>query len=410
MPQMRMVADVITGAQIDPRSHHLQPARGQGAGVTRNTAPDADSLILMAGFFDDENQVRLVRRDGEVAHRWSLDYFAHFPDRTTRVCDLATPLHVDLHGVHLTPEGALLANYEYCGTVKLDACGSVLWRLDEPTHHSLVAAEAGGYWILGRDAWRASAHPDRLPPFSHAGGQQILLEDALLNVSETGEILDEISIPQLMVDGGLAALLTANGENFPLPEMQQFEIVHANQATELPAALAEAFPQFQPGDIAMSLREMNLVFVFDPETREIKWHQTGPWLRQHDAEFRPDGRISVFNNNVYRTAYPGDQTDLSVPFSTNILAIDPATGATEVLFGEAPGQEMLSVVRGQHQILNDGLLITEFDAGRVIEVDGSGQIVWEYVNAQGAAQVGEITNSAVIPADYLQSDWAACNQ
>ena len=89
--------------------------------------------------------------------------------------------------------------------------------------------------------------------------------------------------------------------------------------------------------------------------------------------------------------------------------MDPGTGETEVVFGEAPGQEMLSVLRGDHQLLDDGgMLITEFDAGRVLQVDGDGQIVWEYVNRYDDAFVGEITNASVHPAGSVDLEGQAC--
>lgn len=53
---------------------HLQPSRGQGDGVTVNNRPDDDALAAMAGFFDEENQIRLIRRNGAIVKKWSLNY------------------------------------------------------------------------------------------------------------------------------------------------------------------------------------------------------------------------------------------------------------------------------------------------------------------------------------------------
>lgn len=415
VPQLRTAYATLTGsndATDHPRLHHLQPARGQGAGVTVDETGDDGSLVLMAGFFDEENQVRLVERDGTVVQRWSLDYFEHFPDPEERGCILEDPLRVDTHGAHLTPQGELVVNYEYCGTVKLDQCGELLWRLPEQTHHSVVLSEDGGYWALGRDRWLRDDHPGRLEPISTNAPYPTILEDTLVRLSEDGEVLEEHSIPELMRENGLEAALTASeGITFPLTErLNGWEIVHANKATELPTELADAFPMFEAGDLAISLRGRNLVFVMDPGTGEVKWHQIGPWLRQHDPEFRPDGRLSIYNNNVYITAYDDDgQTDLDTPFTTNIMTVDPETGETEVVFGEAPGQEMLSVLRGDHELLDDGgMLITEFDAGRVLQVDADGRIVWEYVNHYDDEFVGEVTNASIHPAEDLEFEPETC--
>jgi len=393
-----------------PRGAHMQPSRGQGDGVTVNEAPDQGSLISLVGFFEEQTQLRLIRRDGTLVHKWSLDYLEHFPDPEARHCRMSNPLSTDVHGAHVTPQGDVIFNYEYCGTVKLDQCGEVLWTINKPTHHSVVPAEAGGYWILGRKIWPVAAEPDRFPPFSTFVTERHIQEDTLMRVAEDGEILEEVSIPEKMVESGLQALLTANGENFVLRKpAPRIELVHSNKAAELSSEIADAFPLFKAGDIAISMRELNLVIVMDRDTKEVKWYQTGPWLRQHDPEFRPDGRISIFNNNTYHTSYEFDQTILSRPFTTNIMVIDPVTRKTEVVYGEKPGQELFSVIRGQHELLeNDGILIIEFDAGRILEVNAEREIVWEYVNRYNDDYVGEIVNAAVHPAEYFQADFNSC--
>ncbi len=412
IPQLKTVRSIFTDQELTlaPKFKHMQPSRGQGEGVTVNELPDDDSLVFMAGFFDDENQIRLVNRNGDVVKRWSLNYLEHFAGTQDPVCDVTDPLDVDIHGALATPSGEVVFNYEYCGTVKLDQCGEVLWTINQPTHHSLTYAESGDYWILGRYVWKASESPDRFPPFSSPGTDQMMSEDTLMRVSADGNILEEVSIPVLLQESGLEPLLTANGKHFNLRTVTTMELIHANKIAELPSGIADRYPLFSAGDLLISMRELNLIVVLDSQTRKVKWHQTGPWIRQHDPEFRTDGRISIFNNNVYRTSYRNNQTILTRPHKTNILVVDPVTRATEVVYGEQTGQEMLSIVRGQHELLDTGgMLITEFDAGRVLQIDHNKQTVWEYINRYDDDHVGELTNSAVYPADYFQEEWKTCS-
>ncbi|MDC1499057.1 arylsulfotransferase family protein [Amylibacter sp.] len=403
VPQIKQVRIMLTSTTSlfdQGQGHHLQPNRGQGAGVTVNQNPADQSLVFMSGFFDGENQARLIARDGTLIHKWSLDYFSHFPDLATRPCALKGSLFVDTHGALVTPERELVFNYEYCGIVKLGYCGAPEWTIGTPGHHSLIEREDGGYLALGRDVWSVSENPDRFPPYSILN--ESLQEDTLLWISDTGEITREASIPQLMNDSGLEAVLTAGSNYGP-------ELVHANKVSELTSAYAVAYPLFNAGDLAISIRNHNLVLIIDSTTLAVKWHQIGPWLKQHDTEFRSDGRLSVFNNNTYITGYKDKQTDLTTAQTTNIIAMDPTTRVTEILFGEKPGQEMLSVIRGQHELLpNDGILITEFDAGRVIEVNSDREIVWEYVNEYDEEFVGEVTNADVYPAGYFETDLPTC--
>ncbi|MGF1512048.1 MAG: arylsulfotransferase family protein [Myxococcota bacterium] len=410
IPQLITAYETLFVDGFRPRYYHLQPSRGRGAGVTINETPSDGALVLIVGFFAEENQIRLMRRDGTLVRKWSPNYLEHFPDGEARLCKILSPLRTDIHGVHVTPQGEVVFNYEYCGSAKLDPCGELIWKVDRATHHSLVPAEAGGYWTLGRLYWAAAEEPNRLPPFSSSARKgQILKEDTLLRISEDGEILEEVSIPGLMLGQDVEALLTAIGNTFDSDDIDRTEVMHANKVAELPSDFAHAYPLFAAGDLVVSLRDRNLIMVLDPETKRVKWHQTGPWLRQHDPEFRPDGRISVFNNNVYRTAYLNERVVLGTPHQTNIIAVDPVSRETEVLFGEKPGQEMLSVIRGQHEVLDDGgMLITEFDAGRVFEVTRDGKIVWEYVNRYDDEFVGEITNGNIYPANYFTVEWEEC--
>ena len=109
-------------------------------------------------------------------------------------------------------------------------------------------------------------------------------------------------------------------------------------------------------------------------TWTVKWHQTGPWLRQHDPEFDADGTISMFNNNIYHLALgPGGVSRLTTPRVSNILQVDPKTGTAAVAYGGKPGQEFLSVIRGKHQkMAGGGFLITEFEGGRAFQVYAEG--------------------------------------
>ena len=410
--QFNIALSTLSSDSVSPPLKHMQPRRVEGDGVVVNERPDDDALIMLTGFFDGENQIRLIERDGAVVKKWSLDYFEHFPDRSQRECNLASPLDVDIHGAIVTPSAEVVLNYEYCGTVKLDQCGNMMWSMNLPNHHSLVAAEDGGYWILGREYWNAAKEPDRFPPFSMPGKNVLMREDTVLKVSEDGEILDEFSIPVMLIENGLESVLTANGMNFYWSQVIGSEIVHANQAVELHSEIADQFPQFEAGDLAISMRELNLVIVIDPQTRTVKWHQTGPWIRQHDAEFRPDGRLSIFNNNTYRLEYIDyNHHNPASTARSNIIAIDPVTRETEVLVGETPEQAFLSVVRGQHSLLDDdGTLVVEFDAGRVFEVDADGTIVWDYVNSVDEDWVGEITNADRLMPSYFTEPLKQCSE
>jgi hypothetical protein len=405
------IYETLNALGKDPIIEHLQPTYHSGSGVVVNARPDDGAQILLSGFFEDENQIRLIRRDGSLVRKWSLNYLDLFPSRADRPCKDRGNLDVDVHGVALNTIGELVFNFEYCGTVKLDWCGKPVWTLNEKTHHAISKAENGGYWILSRDIWPASEDPQKLPPFSTPGTDDLIFEDYVIQVDEAGKILDTISIPLILIANDLDPQITSNNLYFNNLFVTRNEIVHSNQVTELTRRMEGNFPLFEAGDLAVSLRGTNLVVVFDPVTRRVKWHQTGPWLRQHDVEFRADGKLSIFNNNSYFTGYRDAlHVDLDTPRSSNIMAIDPTSRDVEIVYGNHPGEDMLSVIRGQHTLLgNGGMLITEFDGGRVFEIDANRNTVWEFINRYDENWVGEITSAHLFEDGYLTPEGTPCD-
>lgn len=372
----------------------LHPARHDGEGVTVNmTGKAAPGLTLISGFFDNGVEMRLIRLDGSIVQRWPVRFSAIWPEPVhIRPQELVpkTDWNTDVHGALVQPDGSVIFNLEYHGMVKLDRCGNLEWKLDRMTHHSLEPASDGGFWVGGRRYVETrSAFPPLTVPYH---------EDLILKVSEDGVVTKELSVPALLYESDLRGLLFANGHD--RIEVAEREIVHLNDIEELTPVAAADFPMFAAGDLLLSLRELNLVFVVDPDKRKIKWHQVGPWLRQHDPDFLPGGTISVFNNN-------SDNTDNGSVFGgSNVVEVSPESGRTTRMYGNA---SFFTSLRGKHQILPNGnALITEFARGRVFEVDRTGAVVWEFINRYDDDEVAEVTQATRYPETYFTVDRWAC--
>ena len=91
-----------------------------------------------------------------------------------------------------------------------------------------------------------------------------------------------------------------------------------------------------------------------------------------------------------------------------ILKVDPATGKSRNVYGNRSGEEFLSVIRGKHDpIPGGGYLITEFEGGRVFEVNEDGEIIWEYINRYDEDYVLEMTEAFAHPRSYFTvTDWS----
>jgi hypothetical protein len=374
----------------------LASARHQGSGVTRFEKDKAlNGLTLLGGFFDDDLGYRLVRMDGTIVARWRARFHEIFPDPSHMIPATRVPQtnwNTGVHGAIALPDGSIVFNFEGMGTAKLDRCGAVVWTVPQMTHHTIERAEGGGFWVPNtRYVSEASRFRELTPPYD---------ENTVVKVSEDGAILEEISVLGLIFENDLESLLFANGmQGVHIPDTE--DLLHLNDVEELTSSMAEKFPGLAAGDLLISLRNYNLLMIVDPRTHKVKWHQTGPWLKQHDPDFQPNGRIILFNNNS-----DGSPAGV-IRGGSNILQIDPSTNEVEVIFGTGQTQHFYTEIRGQHQVLQNGnLLITESGAGRAFEVDRAGEVVWEFVNRFDEEWVAMLAIANRYAEDYFTvRDW-----
>ncbi|MFM2357189.1 MAG: hypothetical protein RLZZ528_2925 [Pseudomonadota bacterium] len=398
--------------EVGPPAEYTRPGRQPGSGVTIDKTGGDGKLILLSSFFGDRPGLRLVTRDGTVLAEWRASFTEETPDTEPfRGHFPRTDLNVDIHGMQMEPDGSVIFNFEYAGTVKKDRCGKTEWTLVEPTHHSIDRAEGGGYWIPSRRHFpQDPTDPEnQFPPFTDVRTPIDFASDEFLKVSATGETLARKQVMRVLLDNGLEPIMTATGQNFYPDQYGRYELVHLNKITELKPSMATAFPMFEAGDLLFSIRDSNLLAVVDPDTWKIKWHQLGPFLRQHDPEFMPDGTISVFNNNAYVTSLgPNQSFKPDAPFVSEVMNIDPKNGATRTVYGNRPGQEILTVIRGKIDPTPEGgYMVTEFEGGRAFEIDKDGQIIWEYINRYDDTLIYELSEALVFPADYFTvKDWS----
>ncbi|HKK08506.1 MAG TPA: arylsulfotransferase family protein [Gemmatimonadota bacterium] len=345
---------------VSPRVYDRQGARTLDPG-DRPTRPTLVTSIWKASGW--KPGVRLIDADGRVLHAWHLD-----PEKIFRSgsFDPRAWNDPDLQGAVLLPGGDVVVNVEYVGVVRLDACSHVLWSLEDRGHHSITRARGGGFWIPAvakKDTPRTPAHPDGLPGLSGA-----ISEDLLTRVSDDGRVLERINVLDVLYANGLQRLIAKHGEE------HENDITHLNDIEPLPDSLAGGYPMFEAGDLLVSLHNLDLVMVIDPDTHRVKWHATQPFIHQHDPDWMGDGWIGVFDNEEDGTARG------TLLGGSRIVAIRPRTGTLRTLFPTPESDPFYTSYRGKWQRLPDGdLLLTETRAGRIVQVAPDGHSVWEWV-------------------------------
>ncbi len=216
----------------------------------------APSTTLITSYFhefDWHAGVRLIDESGAVLHSWAPDPGEIFGGRHN---------YPYIYGSHLFPNGDILFNFEFIGIARMSACGDVLWALSEPrAHHSISANDDGSFWVSGNQELRSRDGRDEelLDVLSFP-----VYEDYFMKVSAVGEILKSISLIEVFEKNGLSDVYLRTGRHY------RGYIFHLNDIEELLPQMADEYPLFDAGDIVVSLRDLNMVIVLDPETLEVK--------------------------------------------------------------------------------------------------------------------------------------------
>lgn len=350
--------------------HYVAPRVYEDHGIRRvevgELAPGLTLLATHAKSTDWQAGLRLIDRDGRTLHRWLANPAELFAG-VKAVRGASVRDRRGVHGSYLFPNGDVLLNLEYLGIARLDACGNVEWRLQNGAHHSIARADDGSFWVPITDS--AAVPRSERYPGGYPGLDRAVNHDRLLRVSEDGRPLDTISVLDVLYRNNLVRYLTKARVVIPT------DVMHVNDVEPLPGALADTYPLFEAGDLLVSLRASDLVFVVDPETELVKWYASDPFVQQHDPDFIGDGWIGVFNNNW-------DWTDRGEMLGgSHVVALQPHTDSLRTLFPTTASDPFYTPFLGKWQKLRNGnMLLTEGRPGRLVEIAPDGRTVWEWMN------------------------------
>jgi hypothetical protein len=343
---------------------------GMQQGLTLVTSLWRDSEAWRPG-------LKLITREGDIIHEWSVEGEKVF--ETEGGFYKRDPSQTDIHGSYLLPNGNVIVNFTYVGTARIDACGDVVWTLKEGQHHSVTQDEDGSFWFsaVSREKMtRSERYPSGFP-----GLDSPVWVDRVLHVSPDGEILDDISVLDVLYENNLERFIPKLG-------LGKADVTHLNDVEPLPSDLADEYPLFKSGDLLLSLHHINLVLVLGPGTKKVKWHATGPFILQHDPDWIGGGWIGIFDNNH-------DESGGKMLGGSRVVGIQPHTDSTRILFRGDHLDRFYTSIRGKwEQLRNGNMLLTESEAGRVVEVGPSGRLTWEWIHPGYGSDVPSVTKAS----------------
>ncbi len=327
---------------------------------------------VIYGTFDFERDMHgaiLLDESGQVVHTWVLHEgrIEGWEDLEFRPPQRKVP-----HGFSVLPTGSVVFAFDRGASLqKFDWCSQRQWvSIGHSYSHSINLDDHGALYCVG------SVKVDQ----------------------QSGKLLKTISFSDVMEANRSTDILGIRQKDARDGWNWLHDPWHFNDLEPLSAALAPSFPQFNAGDLLVSARSINALFVMDPESLKIKWWRIGQTRRQHDPDWQPDGTITVYDNNMHRGL-------------SRILKIDPKTYSSTVLF-DGKNENFYSNIRGKHQVLENGnILITIPQQGRVIEINPQGDVMFEFLNVYSTepSKMLLVSEAVFLPKDYFAfTQWPSC--
>lgn len=344
-PESRPSEFALVESEIEGGAGALIVRRGPGA-------PAVGWRILIGAFKiggSIEDAAILISPELKIAHYWLLGEGGPIN------ADVEPPSWNLTHGFSVLRDGSVVHIYRDGTSLnRTDWCGRTMWSIPGDYHHSVTLDDSvETLWTLRDDPDGGDAERMKIVQVA-VGDGKVLREFSIADVISANPETDILELRRRHDDDAEGNARTLTGQWFNDP-------IHLNDVEPLPRSLSANFPQFSPGDLLMSAREINLLFILDPMTLSIKWWRVGATIRQHDPDWLPSGRLSVLDNRTAR----GYSTvvELDVPTADKSVVVD------------GRDSDLYSRIRGNHQVLpTGGWLIASTQQGRVIEISPDGKV------------------------------------
>jgi hypothetical protein len=305
----------------------------------------------------------LLDMEGRVVHSWEESG----PESWARV--------------HAYPDGSVLGvSRKPARLVKLDPDSRIVWvygGLNLKAHHDVRITPDGTIYALVR---RARA----IPWFSWDGGVNDDMVVVLRPEDDSVTEVVKVSILEAFRSSRFAELLSE-------PWFAGSDPLHANSLEVLEGRVPHK--AFRPGNVLLSMRNIDALAVLDLERREVVWFNRGLWQAQHEARVTDEGRILLFDNR------PTDGQSRIVEYD---VLLD------EIVWSYTASGFHSHGAGAQQRLPNGNTLITESQKGRIFEISPYGQVVWDYVNPRlfkGGQMVVRVPRGQRVPTDYFNGSF-----
>lgn len=325
--------------------------RRRGVGlIASDTSTVVPGYVLVAPL--TSNKAYLIDVHGDVVHTWTL---AHRNGRHARILpngNLAVN-SIDPHG----PRPFFFFN-KYGGGImsEVNQLGQVIRQHRDPYGHHDAHHYGDGRILYTR--MEALSEEDSSRVQGGVSGSE----------AEDGRVWADI-VREVDVDGKPLWEWKVNDHL----DKQRFPL-QAHYPREHWPLINSVYP-LRDGNVLMSMRSISAVVIVSRATGEVLWHLDSTMVaQQHNATELPNGNILLFDNGAFRHRE-------SFQFS-RVIEICRDTKKILWQWRDASPERFYSPFMGSAQRLEQSghTLVCESAFGRVFEIDGKGQVCWEWVS------------------------------
>lgn len=228
---------------------------------------------------------------------------------------------------------------QYLGVGRVGQDGQLLWFTPEGySHHEGYVSAGDTAWVPGQTIEEPFRRlPEQLGTWKC--DESHLQLDRVNVLDGSGTMVDSVSVLDAFLASRWAPVLIYADPCDPF---------HLNSVSMVGDDVS-GLPDVRPGDLVLSLRNLDAFAVVDRETRVVKRYERGTFVRQHSVKHLGGSEFVLFDN---LGGYAQDESGEYHRYS-RVLVVDLASGEESVLFPRTPARRWLFRLRGRISLSPD---------------------------------------------------------
>ncbi len=184
------------------------------------------------------------------------------------------------HGLIINENKEVFYNFDGGNSlIKKDLCGNRIWEIEGNFHH-LMSINKDYLWALKKSKF----------------GSYEIAEQFLKIDTSNGKIISSFNVQDLINANKPFDYFSIKQRD--LSNIWEYEPFHFNDVDVLTGEFSGYFYGYNEGDLLISSRSLNSVFIIDPQTLKVKKYFFGLTRRQHDPDWNK-GYITIYDNQTF---------------------------------------------------------------------------------------------------------------